>query len=111
MPTGNAIAIFFNSLGGAISISIAQNIFANKLVEEIPKYSDIDPHILLAAGATNIRAVVPPAELAGVLYGYNKAVTQSYILAIACGGLAVLSSALFEWKSVKGKKVELGGAA
>ena len=26
MPTGNAIAIFFSSLGGALSISIAQNI-------------------------------------------------------------------------------------
>ncbi|TVY88550.1 Efflux pump, partial [Lachnellula willkommii] len=27
MPTGNAIAIFFNSLGGAVSISVAENVF------------------------------------------------------------------------------------
>ncbi|RAL65207.1 hypothetical protein DID88_001313 [Monilinia fructigena] len=32
MPSGNAIAIFFNSLGGAIAISIAQNVFSNGLV-------------------------------------------------------------------------------
>jgi hypothetical protein len=38
MPTGNSLAIFFNSLGGAIAISIAQNIFSNTLVKELPKY-------------------------------------------------------------------------
>jgi hypothetical protein len=37
MPTGNSLAIFFNSLGGAIAISIAQNIFSNTLVKELPK--------------------------------------------------------------------------
>lgn len=111
MPTGNAIAIFFNSLGGAISISIAQNIFANTLVKEVPKYAPgLDPQILLMAGATNVRKVVPPEMLNGVLFAYNKAVTSSYILAIACGGLAAVSSVFFEWKSVKGKKLAMGGA-
>lgn len=112
MPTGNAVAIFFNSLGGAISISIAQNIFANTLVKEVPKYAPgMDPQVLLAAGATNIRSVVPPELLDGVLFAYNQAVTTSYILAIACGGLAALSSVMFEWKSVKGTKLEIGGGA
>lgn len=111
MPVGNGIAIFFNSLGGAISISIAQNIFANSLVKEIPKYAPgLDPQVLLMAGATNVRKVVPEAMLEGVLIGYNKAVTNAYILAIACGGCAVVASVLFEWKSVKGKKLAMGGA-
>ncbi|ETN36532.1 uncharacterized protein HMPREF1541_08810 [Cyphellophora europaea CBS 101466] len=111
MPTGNAVAIFFNSLGGAISISIAQNIFANTLVKEVPRYAPgLDPQILLAAGATNVRSVVPPELLDGVLFAYNKAVTSSYILAVACGGLAACSSVLFEWKSVKGKNLMAGAA-
>jgi hypothetical protein len=38
MPTGNSLAIFFNSLGGAIAISIAQNIFSNTLVKELPRH-------------------------------------------------------------------------
>jgi hypothetical protein len=112
MPTGNAVAIFFNSLGGAISISIAQNIFANTLVREVPKYAPgVDPQVLLQAGATNIRHVVPAEMLEGVLWAYNKAVTSSYVLAIACGGLAAVSSVMFEWRSVKGKKLEIGGGA
>jgi hypothetical protein len=111
MPVGNGIAIFFNSLGGAISISIAQNIFANSLVNEIPKYAPgLDPQILLMAGATNIRKVVPEALLPAVLLGYNKAITNAYILSIACGGMAALCSVLFEWKSVKGKNLMAGGA-
>jgi hypothetical protein len=112
MPIGNAVGIFFNSLGGAISISIAQNIFSNTLIKEIPKYTTgVNPQILMMAGATHVREVTPPGQLEGVLFAYNKAVTSSYILAIACGGLAFCSSWMFEWKSVKGKKLDIGGGA
>ncbi|KIW91149.1 uncharacterized protein Z519_08044 [Cladophialophora bantiana CBS 173.52] len=112
MPVGNAVAIFFNSLGGAISISIAQNIFSNTLVKEIPRYTTgVNPQTIIMAGATHIREVTPPSQLAGVLYAYNIAVTHSYILSIACASIAFLFSLGFEWKSVKGKKIEMGGAA
>ncbi|OAL24890.1 hypothetical protein AYO20_10594 [Fonsecaea nubica] len=112
MPVGNAVAIFFNSLGGAISISIAQNIFSNTLIQEIPKYTHgVDPQAIIMAGATHIRQVTPPAQLAGVLYAYNVAVTHSYILSIACASIAFLFSLGFEWKSVKGKKIEMSGGA
>lgn len=112
IPVGNAVAIFFNSLGGAISISIAQNIFSNTLVKEIPKYtSGVNPAIIIMAGATHIREVTPPSQLVGVLYAYNIAVTHSYILSIACASIVFVVSLGFEWKSVKGQKIEIGGAA
>ncbi|KAK6376077.1 hypothetical protein LTS17_007328 [Exophiala oligosperma] len=112
MPVGNAVAIFFNSLGGAISISIAQNIFSNGLVKEIPKYTKgVNPHTIIGAGATHIREVTPASQLAGVLKAYDIAVTNAYILAIACACIAFLLSFGFEWKSVKGQKLELGGGA
>ena len=111
MPIGNAVGIFFNSLGGAISISIAQNIFSNTLIKQIPKLAPrVNPQMVIAAGATHVREVVPKESLPGVLEAYNRAVTSSFILAIACGGLAFCVSWLFEWKSVKGKKLEIGGA-
>jgi hypothetical protein len=111
IPSGNAITIFFNTLGGAISISIAQNIFSNTLIKEIPQYTTgVNPAKIIAAGATHIREVTPKSQLAGVLTAYNIAVTRSFILPIACAGLAFLCSLLFEWKSVKGKKLEIGGA-
>lgn len=112
MPVGNAVAIFFNSLGGAVSISIAQNIFSNTLIKEIPKHTTgVDPWTIVMAGATNIEKITPPSQLAGVLMSYNIAVTTAFILSIACGGIAFLFSLAFEWKTVKGKKLEMGGGA
>ncbi|KAL2405897.1 MFS-type efflux pump MFS1 [Exophiala dermatitidis] len=112
IPVGNAVTIFFNSLGGAISISIAQNIFSNSLVEQIPKYTTgVDPRVIMGAGATHIREVTPPDQLPGLLRAYDIAVTNSYLLSIACACIAFLLSLGFEWRSVKGKKIEMGGAA
>lgn len=109
MPTGNAIAIFFNTLGGAISISIAENIFSNTLLQKLPEYvPGIDAEAVLTAGATHINDVVTPQQLPGTLLAYNKAVTTAFILPIATAGLAFLSSLLFEWKSIKGKNLMAG---
>ena len=112
MPVGNAVAIFFNSLGGALSISVAQNIFSNSLIQEIPVYAPgVNPQVVIAAGASHIREVVSKAQLPGVLLAYDVAITRAYILSIATAGLAFLFSFIFEWKSVKGKKLEMGGGA
>lgn len=112
MPTGNAVVFFFNSLGGAIAISIAQNIFVNSLSRDIPKLAPgVDPKIVIGAGATHIRDVVPAQWLPGVLQAYTNAVTSAFILAIATGGIAFFVSWAMEWKSVKGKKLLPSGGA
>lgn len=112
MPTGNSIAIFFNSLGGAIAISIAQNIFSNTLVKEVPKFvTGVDTDVIENAGAAGLRQVVSASQLPGALLAYNKAITTAFILPISVGGLGFLSSLLFEWRSVKGKKLTAGGPA
>ena len=110
IPTGNAVAIFFNSLGGAIALSISSNIFTNTLVKEIPKYAPgISPEQVLNVGSTDLSQLhLPPAVLEGVKQAYNAAVTTAFILPIAVAGLSFLSSLLFEWKSVKGKKLGMG---
>lgn len=112
MPTANACVMFFNSLGGALSISIAQNIFVNTLSKEIPKrVPGFDPQIIAFAGATNLRKVVPEQLLAPILEGYNRSIVTAFVLAIATSGIAFFVSLGMEQKSVKGKKIELGGAA
>lgn len=112
MPTANACVMFFNSLGGALSISIAQNIFVNTLSKEIPKYAPgLDGRIIANAGATNLRNVVPGELLPGVLRGYNNAIVTAFILAIATSSIAFFVSLGMEQKSVKGKKIMAGGGA
>lgn len=106
MPTGNAIAIFFNSLGGAVSISIAQNIFTNGLKANLPKYApSVSAETVIKAGATYLRKVVSAEDLPGVLRAYMAALTQAYIMAIAVGAIATIFACFVEWKNVKGKKL------
>ncbi|MCJ1392052.1 hypothetical protein MMC18_004919 [Xylographa bjoerkii] len=111
MPTGNALTIFFNSLGGALAISVAQNIFSNTLSQELVKLApELNPATIIAAGATHVADVTPPAQLAAVLQAYDIAVTRAYTLSIATGCIAFFCSLFMEWKSVKGKKLSMGGA-
>jgi hypothetical protein len=112
MPTANACVMFFNSLGGALSISIAQNIFVNTLGKEIPRFAPgFDARIIAQAGATNLRQVVPPQLLPGVLEGYNRSIVTAFVLAIATSAIAFFVSLGMEQKSVKGKKIEMAGGA
>jgi hypothetical protein len=112
MPTGNALTIFFNSLGGAVSISIAQNIFSNTLVQDLSKAVPSElVGAIVSAGATGVRTVTPGNLLPMVLQAYNNAVTRAFILPIATGGVALIAALTIEMKSVKGKKIEMGGGA
>ena len=108
----DALTIFFNSLGGALAISIAQNIFSNTLAQELVKLApSLNPATIIAAGATHVADVTPPALLPAVLQAYDIAVTRAYTLSIATGCIAFICSFFMEWKSVKGKKLSMGGAA
>ncbi|KAF2171276.1 hypothetical protein M409DRAFT_63625 [Zasmidium cellare ATCC 36951] len=111
MPVGNAVAIFFNTLGGAIAVSIAQNIFTNTLIKQLPILAPgVDVAKVVSYGASHVREAAPPNLLPGVLEAYDRAITTAFIMPIAVSGLAFLASLMMEWKSVKGKKLMPGGA-
>ena len=91
----DAVSVFSNTLGGAISISIAENVFSNKLVTEVPKYTTgISGQTVLDIGATHIRDSVPSSQLAGVLQAYTVAIDTAFILPIAVGAAAFAISFL-----------------
>lgn len=109
VPTGTAVIIFMQTLGGALFVSVAQNVFTNKLVENIAKYvPEIpDPLFILGVGATGVQHVVDPKLLPGVTQAYNDALTQTFIVFTALSVASIIGAAFTEWKSVKGKQVEM----
>jgi len=118
VPTGTAVIIFMQTLGGALFVSIAQNIFANGLVDNIAKYvPEIPvPEMILAVGATSVQkkdfqfpGLQVPWEdvLPGVTQAYNDALTKTFIVFTAMAALSIIGAVLTEWKSVKGKNVEM----
>ncbi|KAL0580750.1 MFS sugar transporter [Marasmius crinis-equi] len=102
VPSGTAIIVFAQTVGGAIFISIAQNVFTNKLVTEVVKNAPgLNPAVVLGAGATMIKTVIPQEFLGGVIEAYNQALVNAYYVAIAMACLTVVGSVFVEWRSVK----------
>lgn len=111
IPLGTAIVMFSQTLGGAIFVSVAQNVFTNHLISNLKAVvPTLNPNLVLATGATNLQRVIPHQFLSGVQSAYNDAIMNTFYVGVAMGSLAILGAAALEWKSVKGKKVEMGAA-
>ncbi|KAJ7282314.1 major facilitator superfamily domain-containing protein [Mycena rebaudengoi] len=112
VPVGTTMLMFTQTLGGALFISVGQNVFVNKLVSGlVSDVPAVNPAIILMAGATNIRHVVDPQFLAAVLVVYNKALISAFYVSVAMAALSLFGSMGVEWKSLKGKDIQMGGGA
>ena len=113
VPTGTATVLFIQLLGGALFVSVSENIFTNRLRSNLMVDAPgVDPNIVLQVGATDLKtsSSVPAAEYPGVLVAYNHALTQTYYIAVALSALSIFGAAFMQWKSVKGKKIEAAAA-
>lgn len=108
IPSGTAIVMFAQTLGGAVFVSVGQNVFQNQLVQNLATYApNEDAGKLISAGATMLRSVVTGDALQRVLVAYNAAIVQTFYVAVAMGALSLVGPIFVEWLSVKGKKVEM----
>ncbi|KFZ05414.1 hypothetical protein V501_08382 [Pseudogymnoascus sp. VKM F-4519 (FW-2642)] len=112
VPTGTALMSGSKVLGGAILISVSACVFhaslERSLLELLP---DINPNIIIRAGAAKLRDVV--GEIAGddsaratellglVEESYNRACRRVFIGALVVSSLAVIASAGVEWKEIR----------
>lgn len=110
IPTGTAMSMFFQTFGGALFVSVGQNIFNNKLLSQVAiDAPNVPPSVLLHVGATDLASVISKADLPGVKLAYNTALTNTWYISVAMSALQVLACFFIQWRSVKGKKV--GGVA
>jgi hypothetical protein len=111
VPIGTSVIVFLQILGGALFVSIGQNVFTNKLVQGLAEYvPELNPDIVLSTGATSIQQTISPQYLPGVTLAYNNALTEAYLVAAVMAALSIIGSVAIEWKSVKGKKIEATAA-
>ena len=104
VPTGVSLMFFAQSLGGALFVSVGQNVFTNRLVTGLAHVSGLDPSVVVRTGATDLRKVVAPKDLGMVLLAYNDALTHAFDAALAVSCLSILGALAMEWKSVKGRR-------
>ena len=112
VPIGTAIVIFFQTLGGALFVSVSQNVFTNRLVSGlIEVVPELDPQVVLESGATTLADVVEEALLDSVKVVYNDALVGAFYVATALSAMSILGSAALEWKSVRGQDVHVTAMA
>ncbi|KAJ5888997.1 hypothetical protein N7495_009038 [Penicillium taxi] len=102
IPIGMAIITFAQSLSGAVFISIAQNVFQNRLVVNVARYAPtVNTKALIEAGAANLSGRFSEDLLPSVLHVYNLAVTQTFYVSAAAAACSFMGAGLVQWKSMK----------
>jgi hypothetical protein len=110
VPVGTALIMFMQTLGGALFIAIAQNVFTNGLLSNlISKAPGFPSGIVLETGATSLKDAVMEFNadlLPAVLIAYNEALRQTFYTSLSVAALSFIGAIGTEWKSVRGKKFD-----
>jgi Major Facilitator Superfamily len=104
VPIGASLMFFSQSLGGAIFLCVAQNVFTNKLVSGLSDVAGLDASTVVNMGATDLASFIPANLLPIVLIAYNKALTTTFYVPVAIASISIFAGLCMEWKSVKGRK-------
>ena len=111
IPIGTATMMFSQTLGGALFISVGQNVFTNQLIKNLHNVvPELDSGFVLTVGATELKNRIEARFLPGVLSAYNLTLTQTFYVSVAAGAVSIVGAAFVEWKSMKGKKIEMAMA-
>ncbi|KAL9033153.1 MAG: hypothetical protein Q9180_006102, partial [Flavoplaca navasiana] len=104
---GTALVIFGQTLGGAIFVSAAQNVFTNGILTNIAQsLPDINPELVQSAGATALRSVIEAQGLGSeaverAAEAYSAVVVREFQMATGLACVTIIGAVGMEWKSVK----------
>ncbi|KAL6247574.1 hypothetical protein RBB50_005920 [Rhinocladiella similis] len=98
---GVSLMFFAQTLGGAIFVSVANNVFDNKLSTGLRGIPGINADIVTHIGATDLRRGVAPEYLHSVLVVYNQALRNAFYVCVALAAATILGAVLMPWLSLK----------
>ncbi|EED16027.1 MFS toxin efflux pump (AflT), putative [Talaromyces stipitatus ATCC 10500] len=106
IPVGTSAVMFFQTLGGAVFLTVGQSVFQNGLIRGIDIYAPtVDASQITGAGATEMRKVLTQLgqldQLDGVILAYVVGLKDTYRVSLALMLAALAAACFLEWKSVK----------
>ncbi|KAH7342758.1 major facilitator superfamily domain-containing protein [Rhexocercosporidium sp. MPI-PUGE-AT-0058] len=106
VPVATACVSFFQTLGGALFIAVAQTLFQNGLLTGIQKYApQLPAQRFLRSGATQIREILKELgqedALDEVLRAYVDGLRGTFWITASCAIAAFFCCLGLQWKSVK----------
>ena len=89
-------------MGGAFFVSAGQTAFANRLLSRIPVTAPgVDPALVVATGATQLRHVFPTVEIPGISAAYMDGLKATFALVTALAGITMPIALFAKWQNVK----------
>ncbi|KAJ9500914.1 hypothetical protein H2202_003472 [Exophiala xenobiotica] len=101
VSTGVSLMFFCQTLGGAIFVSVANNIFDNKLAKGLAGIPGLNADLVAHVGATDLRDVVAHEYLHSVLVVYNDALRNAFYVCAALAAATIVGAVFMPWKSLK----------
>lgn len=96
---GTAAVVAFQSLGGAVFVSVGNTILQNSLfAANIP---GVDIETVIADGAASFREHLTVEQIPLLVDVYNTALQRVFTAAIPMAGLAIVACCFMEWRNVK----------
>ncbi|KAL2150800.1 hypothetical protein VTH82DRAFT_7363 [Thermothelomyces myriococcoides] len=109
IPQATACVQFFQAMGGAIFIAVAQAVFQNGLTGQIERtVPGLPPELLIHSGASEIPRVLDrigaSSYLPAVLAAYMHGLRNTYYISVACAGSAFLAACGLSWKKIQKRR-------
>lgn len=114
IPQATACVQFFQSLGGAIFIAVAQAVFQNGLTEGVERDAPgLPAQIFINSGASEIPQTLEKLHasqyLTAVLTAYLDGLRNSYFITVACAAAAFVAACGLSWKKIQKRKAAVSG--
>lgn len=111
---GTSVIILSQIISGAIFLAVGENLFHNKLVQElVARAPMVNPEVVVGHGATGLKTFITKVydedAAFAVLGAYNEAVRRCFLLSIILASMTLFGSLSMQWISLKAKKPEKGG--
>ncbi|KAI0141890.1 MFS toxin efflux pump [Xylariaceae sp. FL1272] len=100
---GMSAVVFANTLGGAVFISVAENIFLNLLRPGLSSISGFETSAIDEQGATELIKMLPKSQRTQAIAAYNDALTKVFWISTALVITQSFAAVGMKWNSVKKK--------
>ncbi|KAF2800322.1 MFS general substrate transporter [Melanomma pulvis-pyrius CBS 109.77] len=111
MSSVTATVFFFQTIGGAFSVSAAQSGFVNRMVTELAKLApEVNPQIVIGTGATQIRHAFPANQVPAIVLAYMAGIKVTFALVVGLVGFTCLLAVFVPRKRLHAG-AQQGGAA
>ncbi|KIH87846.1 MFS aflatoxin efflux pump [Sporothrix brasiliensis 5110] len=100
VPIGTSLMFFSQLLGGAIFVSVGQNVLDAQLIQRLAGIPGLDAASILGSGATSLTHL-PDDIKPVVLVAYNEALRKVFQIGLIMVCLTIIGALSIEWRSVK----------